>query len=263
LGEFTEIGSGVIHFNFTPRGDKATATMLGNVVDGVFLDQARLFVAGNASLIGPLAADFGAVTLAGGRYTRQLRAGLNAADSGQPPSGQAFDLDSYGSIKRIFDTQVGFVGELAALDAWYAHVRARMAQGHPARSALYERARATVRLNLAERIAQLAELAHRMEGSARRIAARHPGDARIAQHEALQRHWPEVERHLRRASAVQGEPPGAFLRELDRSLEGGSEHYTAVVRRLSPAGRAAGRVWLQSIRARVAAPEILATVPAL
>jgi len=273
LGEFSEIGSGAIHFNFTPRGDKATATLLGNVVDGLFLDQPRLFIGGNTSLIGPLRADFGAVTLAGGRFSRRLRAGLNTAEpdkeeshragAAQPTAAQDYELDLYGSIKRIFDTQVAFVGELAALDAWYAHVRARVAQGHPDRAALYERGRAIVRLNLDERIAQLAGLARRMEISARNLAQRRPGDPRVVQHEALLRRWPEIDRHLRRSSAVESEPPGQFLRALERSLEAGVERYTAVMRRLAPEGRAAGRDWLAAVRARVAAPEVLAWVPSV
>lgn len=303
-GQFSEIGSGAIHFNFTPRGDKATATLLGNAVDGVFLDRPRLFIGGNASLIGPLRAEFGAVTLAGARLERHVRAGLNPAHDAGGPGAQSstpklstaklstaelntaarahgtgraaapdFELAVYGSLKRVFDTQVAFVGELAALDAWYAHARARVAQGHPDRAALYERGRAMVRLNLDERIAQLAGLAGRMEVSARSLALRRPGDPRIAQHEALLRRWPEIERHLRHATQVEAEPPAAFRRALEESLEGGAGdggmgdggagRYTAVVRRLAPEGKAAGRAWLAEVRARVAAPEVLALVPGI
>lgn len=268
LGEFTEIGSGAIHFNFTPRGDKATASLLGNAVDGVFLDRLRLFVGGNTSLIGPVVADFGAVTIAGGRYGRKLNPGLNAPDPAGPEpatafAAQDFDLETYGSIKRLFDTQVRFVGELTALDAWYGQVRARVARGHPDRAALYERARAMVRLNLNERISQIGSLARRMEASARSLAVRRPDDPRLPQHEALLRCWPQVEQHLRRAAAAESELPTEFARALEASLEGGAERYTDVVRRLSPAGRVAGRAWLGEIRDRVASAEILARVPGI
>jgi UDP-N-acetylglucosamine/UDP-N-acetylgalactosamine diphosphorylase len=266
-GEFTEIGSGAIHFNFTPRGDKATGSLLGNVVDGVFLDRPRLFVGGNSSLIGPIVAEFGAVTIAGGRYGRKLAAGLNAPDpSGPEPvatfAAQDFDLETYGSIKRLYDTQVRFAGELTALDAWYGTVRARIARGHPDRAALYERARAQVRLNLNERIAQLGGLARRMEASVRGLAQRRPADPRLPQHEALLRAWPDVEPRLRKPGADL-DPPPALTLALEASLDGGAERYTDVVRRLSPEGRLAGRDWLARVCARVAAPEILDKVPAL
>jgi len=43
-GYFSEVGSGTIHFNFSIRGDKATASLFGDVSSGVFLDQQRLFI---------------------------------------------------------------------------------------------------------------------------------------------------------------------------------------------------------------------------
>ena len=66
--EFSEVGSGTVHFNFTPRGDKATGSCFGNVREGVLLNQPRLFLGGNASLIGPMQAAFGALTPAAGNY---------------------------------------------------------------------------------------------------------------------------------------------------------------------------------------------------
>ena len=43
LGYFSEVGSGTIHFNFTIRGDKATASLFGDVSRGVFLDRVHVF----------------------------------------------------------------------------------------------------------------------------------------------------------------------------------------------------------------------------
>ncbi len=265
LGAFTEIGSGAIHFNFTPRGDKATGSLLGDVVNGVFLDRPRLFVGGNASLVGPVVGDFGAVTTAGGRYGRNIRAGLNTPNPAEGTAGvmtteKDFDLEAYGSIKRLYDTQVRFVGELTALDAWYGQVRTRIARGHPDRMGLYERGHAVVRMNLAERIAQIGGLAARMEGSIRSLAARRPGDPRIAQHEALLEAWPSIEAHLRRPGS-EAEAPPEFTQALDASLASGAERYTDVIRRLSTEGRVAGRAWLTALRDRVASAEILGKVP--
>ena len=77
LGAFSEVGSGSIHFNFTPSGDKATASLFGNVVEGVFLNQERLFIGGNNCLLGPMEADFGASTAAGIRIHGKLSKGLH------------------------------------------------------------------------------------------------------------------------------------------------------------------------------------------
>src|SRR5690606_1997997 len=49
--DHSEVGSGFIHFNFTPwgeRGDKATPSLIGDVVRGVFLRERRIFLGGLA-----------------------------------------------------------------------------------------------------------------------------------------------------------------------------------------------------------------------
>ena len=261
LGAFSEIGSGCIHFNFTPRGDKATGSLLGNAVEGVFLDQPRLFIGGNASLIGPLTADFGAVTAAGGRYTRHLRAGLNPGEP--PPAAQgAFDADTYGAVLRLVQRQAEFVGELAALDAWYTHVRSRLAKGNPSREELYRRAQEVVRLNARERIEQLEALAGRMPASAERLRRTGAPAPLIAQQEALHRHWPELRRHLEGWGSLILEPPPALVRAAEET-GARTAHYTKAVTGLPPEARTAGRTWLRELRARVAGSDALGRIPPL
>lgn len=264
LGEFSEVGSGVIHFNFTPRGDKATGSRLGNVLDGVFLDQPRLFVGGNASLVGPLTGAFGAVTSAGGRYARTLRPGLNPSQPLPHPAGpREFPLEVYGSVRRVFTQQVLLIAELAALEAWYTHVRAHLASGDAARSALYAQGAEMVRLNLAERIRQLGALAQRMEVSVAHLEAAAQADARIAQQRALLEAWPRLEAELSDRARRQQPPPAEFLQALDAASAAGKGAYTATIQALSPAGREAGRAWLQDIVQRVATPQVLAAVPSI
>jgi UDP-N-acetylglucosamine/UDP-N-acetylgalactosamine diphosphorylase len=262
VGEFSEIGSGVIHFNFTPRGDKATASLLGDVAQGVFLRSRRLFIGGNASLIGPLHADYGAVAAAGGRFSGELGAGLHPG--APPPQADAdFDLEVYGAVHRAFASQVRAIAALAALEAWYAHVRARLAAGDAARAALYGRGRAMVRLNLAERIAQLGGLAGRMERSAALLERRTPGDPRIAQQRALLEHWPEIETHLAGCQNVQTPPPAALLEALEEATGTQGGVYTRAVQALPPEAVRAGQDWLREIEGAVAHPSVLARVPAL
>ena len=260
-GQFTEIGSGAIHFNFTPRGDKATGSALGDVVRGVFLRAPRLFIGGNASLVGPLSAEYGAVTAAGDRHARALAAGLNAPAPPADAAPAAFDVDVYGSVARIVRSQVALVGQLAALDAWYAHVRAHLARGDAARTELYARGRAMVQLNLRERIHHLGLLARRMEGSAGLLERRAPGDPRIAHQRALRAHWPRLEAHLGTWERHCAPPPAAFLQALEASVATHGPAYTRVVRALPEPAVALGQGWLGEIVRAVAAPELLALVP--
>ena len=262
--QFSEVGSGAVHFNFTPRGDKATASLLGGVSEGVFLRAPRIFFGGNGSLIGPAQIEFGAVTGAGLRHAGRLGRGLHA---GEPtiPGGHRPDFrqEVYGSVKRVYDSQVRFIAQLAALDAWYGQARALIAQGDPEREALYAAGRETVRANVAERIHQLGALAARMERSAALIERDTPGDARIAQQRALLDAWPATERRLSDHAAAHAPLP-AELR--DGLTEAASRHdrvYTQVVRGLDEPAVTAGRAWLDAIAARLASPELLAAVPAI
>ena len=64
----SEVGSGFIHFNFSPRGDKATPSIFGDVPRGVMLNQAPIFLGGLAGVVGPTRIGFGSVLAAGGVY---------------------------------------------------------------------------------------------------------------------------------------------------------------------------------------------------
>lgn len=262
LGQFSEVGSGAIHFNFTPRGDKATGSLLGDVERGVFLRSERLFIGGNGSLIGPLEAPFGAISGADGRYLRTLATGLNspvAAEAGAVD----FDLEVYGSVRRIFVSQARMIGQLAALDAWYALVRAPLAGSDSARATLYARARDMVQLNLRERIAQLGGVARRMERSIGLLERRAPGDPRIAQQRALHRNWPQIEAHLGTWERYAAPPPAELVAALEASAAEQGPVYTRIIRALPERAVAAGQAWLGGIAAAVTAPELLALVPPL
>ena len=66
--DHSEVGSGFIHFNFTPwgeRGDKATPSLMGDVPRGVFYRERRIFLGGSGGMIGPRRVGFGAVAAAG------------------------------------------------------------------------------------------------------------------------------------------------------------------------------------------------------
>ncbi|MBI3993074.1 MAG: hypothetical protein HY342_07355, partial [Candidatus Lambdaproteobacteria bacterium] len=261
LGQFSEVGSGAVHFNFTPRGDKATASLLGDVTDGVFLDRSRLFLGGNTSLVGPCEADFGAVTGAGGRHAGRLAAGLNAAPPVDGGAAREFDLEIYGAVKRVVASQVRYIAQLSALAAWYAGGRAPLARGDAERTALYARGAEIVALNIAERIGQLGGLAARMERSVRRLEERAPRDARLPQQRALLRHWPAMQARLLAHGESHQPPPDVLTAALQAAQALHGPAYTRIVRALPPPAREAGRRWLAGIAARVASDDLLALLP--
>jgi len=127
--EHTEVGSGFIHFNFTPwgkNGDKATPSLVGNVTDGVFLDQKRIFLGGLSGMVGPASVGFGAMTVAGQVIRHPVADSTMHAETGSNIdrncsfSGVAFSEKRF---RKIFEKNTEFLAQLFALKEWYLQVR--------------------------------------------------------------------------------------------------------------------------------------------
>lgn len=129
--DHSEVGSGFIHFNFTPwgeRGDKATPSLLGDVPRGVFLREPRIFLGGASGLVGPGAVGFGGITGAGQVVRKPVGEGrlslqpIRELDAPRDP----------GHLDRAHpraERNVAYIGNLVALRAWYRHVRLARATG--------------------------------------------------------------------------------------------------------------------------------------
>lgn len=157
--EHTEVGSGFIHFNFTPwgrHGDKATPSLVGNVTDGVFLDRDRIFLGGMSGIVGPLSVGFGAITVAG-QVVRDSVADSNIRSD----TGGKTDKDRPASdvkrsdkrLERIRERNIEFIAQLFALNAWYVQVRLRRSrlQENPELSLVLTGAIETIRICINER----------------------------------------------------------------------------------------------------------------
>ncbi|MCL1982169.1 MAG: hypothetical protein FWG53_03615 [Clostridiales bacterium] len=129
--DHTEVGSGFIHFNFTPwgkSGDKATPSLVGNVTEGVFLDQDRIFLGGLSGIVGPFSVGFGAMLPAGqiARRSSVDSTGSISAESrrydgvGLVPSKPVFSKKRLDSIREM---NAEFIVQAYALREWYLKVR--------------------------------------------------------------------------------------------------------------------------------------------
>ncbi|MBS0448783.1 MAG: UDP-N-acetylglucosamine pyrophosphorylase [Proteobacteria bacterium] len=131
--EHSEVGSGFIHFNFTPagvRGDKATPSLVGDVVQGVFLREERIFVGGLSGLVGPRSVGYGAVTAAGQILRSDVAAG-RLVHAGVRQVDTSYDRASRPTRSEAkVEANLRYVGQLAALRAWYRQVR-QVRRAHP------------------------------------------------------------------------------------------------------------------------------------
>ena len=127
--EHTEVGSGFIHFNFTPwgkKGDKATPSLVGTVTEGVFLDRERIFLGGMSGIVGPISVGFGAMTVAGQVVRESVADATMYSESGRRVDRNWSPSEAKMSEKRlndIRDRNIAFIAQLYALGNWYSQVR--------------------------------------------------------------------------------------------------------------------------------------------
>jgi hypothetical protein len=121
----TEVGSGFIHFNFTPwgeNGDKATPSLIGGVPKGAFLREERIFLGGISGMIGPGRVEFGSLTVAGQVIRSDVSANRIHGEAQRqvdaPWDFQPRDLSGARAVKNL-----EYIGHLVALQSWYVCVR--------------------------------------------------------------------------------------------------------------------------------------------
>jgi UDP-N-acetylglucosamine/UDP-N-acetylgalactosamine diphosphorylase len=122
--DHSEVGSSYIHFNFTPDGDKTTASIIGDVPRGVMLNQPAIFLGGQGGMVGPLRMGFGNV-VAANSVLRNDYAEDNMLIVGKTYSGKTvnFKPRAYIGLHRIVGNNIKYIANLMALEEWYIHVR--------------------------------------------------------------------------------------------------------------------------------------------
>ena len=119
-----EVGSSYIHFNFTPDGNKTTASLFGDVPRGVMLNQPPIFLGGQGGTVGPVRTGYGTV-VAAGSVLRDDVPGDNMFVMGKALPGvqRAIAPQAYKRLSRIVEKNIVYLASLVALEQWYVHVR--------------------------------------------------------------------------------------------------------------------------------------------
>ena len=122
--DHSEVGSSYIHFNFTPSGDKTTASLIGDVPRGVMLNQRAIFLGGQGGLVGPVRLGYGNVIAAGAILRKDVLADNNLIIPA-PHRGGVFPLvpDRYTGLSRLLEKNIIYLANLTAMEQWYIHVR--------------------------------------------------------------------------------------------------------------------------------------------
>jgi hypothetical protein len=241
----SEVGSSFIHFNFTPNQDKATPSLLGDVPQGVMLDQSPIFMGGQGGLVGPCRIAFGTVSAAGTIVRKdQLKPDhLVFAGAGKGGGSIPWKPGRMGASNRILANNLVYIGNLCALREWYVHVR-RMFISDRFPEILLHGLVKTLDMGLDERFKRLRTYYHQLNGPS--VIERFDGfQGRLR--ESL-RYGAENARRDR------------FLDEMTSQQASGAS-YIETVRSLAPETRLAGTHWLQSIVDQVMADGACLTAP--
>ena len=249
--DHSEIGSSYIHFNFTPRQDKATASLIGDVPRGVFLDQPPIFLGGQGGLVGPARVAYG-VVIPAGVICRQdaLEENTLLVPSALTCGSGKFVAGAYRDIHRTLYNNLIYIGNLWALRQWYRLVRISTMSGDMFLEACRLGAVARIESGIKERVKRLKELAEKMPYSLE--CARNGKSATLppemqARQQALATRWPEMKEHLLNGpdDSVGASMRDEFLNRWKKIPPGGS--HVETVRALPREVRETGAKWLQAI----------------
>jgi len=245
--DHSEVGSSYIHFNFTPEGDKTTASLIGDVPRGVMLNKPPIFLGGQGGMIGPLRIDYGNVVAAGSILREDVDAERQLVVS-KSPSAKVVDLipRAYPSLSRVVANNIIYIANLIVLEQWYLHVRKMFFEhqefGQPIFSAILE----NLQTSKKERVKRLKDMAAKMPiFSDKERGGTQSTRARVEFHEKAE--WLE-ELLTSDAGKTAGEQNrDRFLNALMKHGENQSSHYIQVIQSLPPSVSVAGTHWLESI----------------
>ena len=243
----SEIGSSYIHFNFTPHGDKATPSLIGDVPRGVMLDQPPIFLGGQGGLVGPVRIGFGAVVAAGGIQRKDvLEDGqLVIPQSPRGRDGRVYDQRVFGDVRRVVKNNLHYIGNLKALLAWYRLVRVSVMKKDEYSSYCYDGALVNLERVMDERIKRLANLKDLVSVSLELLSSEGAGAVGYTSQAALLDQWPVIEEGL--AVGVGSTEVSEAERFVSFWASHHNDDYVESIQTLPDEVKLAGTTWLRSI----------------
>lgn len=244
--DHSEVGSSYIHFNFTPDGDKATASLIGDVPRGVMLNQPRIFLGGQGGMVGPLRVGYGNV-IAAGAILRNDALEENKLITGKTYRGSTLDYvpRSKRQLSRTVENNILYLGNLVALEQWYVRVRRFFFVTQPMGTHLYAGALNVIGRAREERIKRLGFVAEGAVGS----GDGEEGEGNHAAGRQFNEKFPALDELFRKpVVSPETERLGSgFLEALHKRREETKDGYLRVVQGIPPALSRQGTAWLEGI----------------
>jgi UDP-N-acetylglucosamine/UDP-N-acetylgalactosamine diphosphorylase len=249
----SEVGSSYIHFNYTPNQDKATASLIGNVAEGVMLDQPPIFLGGQGGLVGPSQIGFNTVIAAGVVYRGDCPQGNKLIyGKGLKKEDKEFYPGLYWSLERRVLNSIEYIANIIALRQWYINVRSKFYKEGSMKRLLFEGALDKLDIVFNERIKRFNQLAKKMENSInlyKSVKGADASDILLKQKRELFDNRQKIEDCFNEMRSYSGDKikKEELLQELRQSIITNNNDYLKSIKNLNENSKSAGRAWLSSI----------------
>ena len=249
--DHSEVGSSFIHFNYTPNQDKATPSMMGNVHQGVMLDQPPIFLGGQGGLVGPCRINFGCITAAGSIIRKdEEHANRLLLSGGLKTASIPWKSGGYSQVASIYNKNIQYIAALLALKNWYKHIRPLFVRGE-LQSELLKGMQFTLEDCIQERIKRLKQFCTNLEQASTDAGKKSPKAHGLAidgfaQAEEIFSN-PAIWETITPAGEV-------FIQEVETGIKENGCAYTTVIQNLSAQTRTMGSEWLQNIENSISTP---------
>jgi bifunctional UDP-N-acetylglucosamine pyrophosphorylase / glucosamine-1-phosphate N-acetyltransferase len=245
--DHSEVGSSYIHFNFTPDGDKTTASLIGDVPRGVMLNQPAIFLGGQGGIVGPLRMGFGNV-VAANSVLRKDFVDDNKLIVGKTHTGKTihFRPGAYPNIRHIVENNIIYIANLMALEEWYVHVRRPFFDSQEFGRLIFAGLLDKLTLVKKERIKRLQILAEKAKASSDHEIETKP---EVAGRAEFSERFAEIEELFARGirDVVVEKYRDDFLSASDNARSESGAGYIAVIQGLPAQVSGKGTLWLQRI----------------
>jgi bifunctional UDP-N-acetylglucosamine pyrophosphorylase/glucosamine-1-phosphate N-acetyltransferase len=245
--DHSEVGSSYIHFNFTPDGDKATASLIGDVPRGVMLNQPAIFLGGQGGIVGPLRMGYGNVVAANSVLRHDMLED-NKLIVGKTHAGKAINFRprAYPNIRRIVENNITYISNLMALEEWYIHVRRPFLESQEFGQLIFAGLLDKLALAKKERIRRLQVLAEKAKASSEHDEGSRP---EMKGRDEFFDRLPEIEGLF--AADIENSRiekyRDDFLSDSANTMEKKGANYIAFIQALPARVSKKGTLWLQRI----------------
>ncbi|KPA13993.1 UDP-N-acetylglucosamine pyrophosphorylase [Candidatus Magnetomorum sp. HK-1] len=247
----SEVGSSYIHFNYTPNQDKATPSLIGDVPNGVMINQSPIFLGGQGGLVGPCRIAYGTIIAAGSVYRKDiLKENRLVMDGAMRHASISFNKKMYLNIQRIVENNIIYMSNLVALAHWYYHVRGLWAND-PMTKALHEGLLETIQDGLNERIKQIKRLSEKMPESIEEyksmLSSPNPSHPVISSKQALYERCDDLTSLFKDSwptFSSSGYDQNSFLSAMEKSK---TQTYIESIQLMDDMSKKQGVSWLQGI----------------